>query len=529
MKKNQSILSFNKVTHDKVTLQMRMVGINMPMPSSKDDADKMLQSFGLFGGSSDANKFYPDLNVPKDLIPKPEDFIKVPFRLLSATTVGGGSWKATDFSNEQVLKQSMAKLNGKPVYYDHDQDLMNWVGIIEGVKWTEARTENGEFIPAGIDGIISIDAKTSPKIARGVLIGAIFSNSVTVSFDWKPSHEFESDNDFYNNMGKKGSDGNMVRRVVTQIHDYFESSLVWLGADPFAKQIKEDGSLVNIDSSNVVKSYDKEDASIIKSYNDEKKYQVSFCLNKNVLSLSRNSNNNKSDSKMKFTEFIAMFTTLFGYDEAKLREMLGLAKDAEITQEAFSSFLKQEPKVIEADKDKVAFADAIAGLSSVKAVFGDAFKFADAKVEGIRLVKEDDYTKLETEAGKVEQLTKDKATLEGKVTSLESDAKIGKDFVSLKRNEVKRLYKTTVGEAADDAVLKLMDEANPDALEGLLKQYTKGATVKFSGKCKSCGSDEFEFKSTLSSGQTEAFEDEVVSFEKLHEKFDNKSMNLTKK
>jgi len=224
-----SIFSFNKAESAKLALDN--VGVNLPF---SELANQDTEGFGWWGQSNNAN-VYQNIDVKKELLPKPEDFVKVPFRLISATTVGAGSWKVTDFSNEAVLKASMKKLIGKPVYPNHDSDdVFNYVGIIESVKWTEARMQDGQMIPAGIDGIIAIDGKTSPKIARGVLMGAIFSNSVTVNFDWEPSHFFESPNDFYHKIGTIHTDGKMVRRVVTNINDYYESSLVWLGADPFA-------------------------------------------------------------------------------------------------------------------------------------------------------------------------------------------------------------------------------------------------------------------------------------------------------
>jgi len=44
--------------------------------------------------------------------------------------------------------------------------------------------------------------------------------------------------------------------------------------------------------------------------------------------------------------------------------------------------------------------------------------------------------------------------------------------------------------------VSLFDKATTDEVEGLLKQYTKTATGKFTGKCKDCGSGEFTFQST---------------------------------
>src|SRR5690606_12701038 len=113
------------------------------------------------------------------------------------TTVGAGSWKATDFSDVRMLKGSMGKLKGKTVYKEHDQEVDNWLGFVKETSWSEQFTNStGDTVPAGIDGVLLIDAKTNPKIARGLLMGTIYSNSVTVVFDWEMSHHFEDEWEF---------------------------------------------------------------------------------------------------------------------------------------------------------------------------------------------------------------------------------------------------------------------------------------------------------------------------------------------
>lgn len=524
----RTTLSFKK--SELFQLGIGLAGIQMAMPTTDADVQKMLASFGLFGGSSDANKFYPDLNVPESLRPKPEDFVDVPFRLISATTVGAGSWKATDFSNVNVLKGSMEMLKNKPVYFDHETDLMNWVGIVRAVSWSEPTIDNGIPVPAGIDGIISIDGKTSPKIARGVLMGSVFSNSVTVSFDWTPSHQFDSGREFDDKMGEIGPDGKMVRRIVTDIHDYFESSLVWLGADPFAKAIDGKGKLRNIDHSSIY-NYKKEAAEVIEKYEKSKNYSVEFGFEKSFavsLSQRKTFNTTKNDKEMN-KEL-----------EAALRILLGLAAGVEITAEHFAKVkLVSDTHSAEADA-------AIALSKKVKELALTAAKKADATATDVKVedfitnhefVKSTDLVTLSASATKVTSLESeivtlkaDKKTLEDAATGLQVNAELGKGFVALKKNEVKRLYRIAVGQQEDAAVIKLIDEAAPDALEGLLKQYTKGLTHSFGGKCKACGSEDFTFRSTVSGGApANELENNVASFDDLHDKFSNKTMNLLEK
>lgn len=99
-------------------------------------------------------------------------------------------------------------------------------------------------------------------------------------------------------------------------------------------------------------------------------------------------------------------------------------------------------------------------------------------------------------------LTLAKETAENSIVEMKPVNAIGENFLKLQKAEAIRLYKVSMGEdGADAAVITLMENAKPNEVEGLLKQYTKGATVKFSGSCKACGSDEFQFKSSLNTGR----------------------------
>lgn len=496
-----SIFSFNKVL-DTAKLELNNSGVALPLSELPNDAE----SFGWFGQSNNAN-VYQDLKA-KDLVPKPEDFVKVPFRLISATVVGANSWKVTDFSNEEVLKASMSKLVGKPVYPNHDSDdVFNYVGIIESVRWSEARIQDGQLIPAGIDGVIMIDGKTSPKIARGVLMGAITSNSVTVGFDWEPSHYFESASEFYNKIGTIHTDGKMVRRIVTSISDYYETSLVWLGADPFAKKIDKDGKLINIDTSNVYTPFSKEDNEV-KGYEADKSYKISFASDNNFLSLlnkstfSTQTGNNNVDMK----DFLKLLKTI-GIEEAQFRLSLGVADNVEITADHIKACMA--PKPAEQVVTTVIPASLLSNESAVKALGGT-------------ITESSDFSKVSVLT--IEEFT----ALNAQIASLEKDAAIGKEHVNAKRTEIKRLYSITVGQA-DESVLKLIDNAETDALEGLLKQYTKGATEKFAGTCKKCGSNEFTFQSSLTDDNaTTPKVSKVSTFDDIADKFKKTTVSIYK-
>lgn len=491
-------------------LSMGASGISMPMLGAdameayRQDftRQKSSMNFGMFGNDP---KYYDNV---RDITPKPEDFVEVPFRLLSATIVGGGTWKATDFSDERILRKSAPKLDGVPLYKDHETDLDNWVGLVNGVKWTKEFTDDsGMTIPAGIDGIVAIDKVTNPKVARGVLSGAIFSNSVTVDFDWEMSHPFESEYDFFNRLGEEGSDGKMIRRIVVGINDYHESSLVWLGADPFAKAIDVDGNHKNVDISSVYSyaklSYSKknklEDAPDDKpeDVSAAKSMTVNFAVDQNVLSLAQRKKESKpKNSDMK--NFIAAFILTFG-------EQFQLKKGDNISEEQMVDYLKQLSFSSEAiiskqkqDADGNALLQSLA-LAAFKATEGNE---AATTVDVAEFTKTHSFHNTDTVAG----LITANESLNTKVTSLAAAAKVGEDYLNLKRTEAVRLYKLAVGEASvDEAVVSMFSKAEDNAVDGLLKQYAKNATAKFSGVCGDCGSNEFKFRSSIANTEDNAF------------------------
>lgn len=191
--------------------------------------------------------------APENVQPKEENTMFVPFRLLSATIIGGGTWKATDFSNEAVLRASAPLLVGKPVHSEHWVSARSWLGKVMETVWTPRYTQNGINVPAGIDGVLAIDTTTErgEDIAKGIAMGAVVSNSVSIEFEWELSHPINSEDELFEmlflKIGETDENGKMYTRVVTRIVDYYESSICSLGADPYAKKIDEQGNLVMID------------------------------------------------------------------------------------------------------------------------------------------------------------------------------------------------------------------------------------------------------------------------------------------
>ena len=537
------LLSFSATEMRQSSLRLEGSGVGFARPKNDNERAAMLKSFGWDGNNS--NTYYPEINSGKEVIPQEEDFVQAPWRLLSAGIVAAYSWRATDFSKGNVLKRSVKLLNDVPLYKNHDtSSIDNWVGKVMSPTWGESYTDSkGNVIPAGINAILHIDAKTNPKVARGVLSNIINSNSVTVLFDWEPSHEFEDEYEFENNVGKV-IDGKMVTRVATKIYDYYETSLVWLGADPYAKKIQEDGVLLKVDHTGVhqnpvenskVPTFEQEPEAIKLAYTQNKTYSVYQRLSKQPLDISyiNNDNNNEMEELLK-----------------ALRVQLGLEENAEVTPEMVATLTKGQP----VDNAHVSVFGKVTALAKEAAGEGSDINLDEFLANNV-FVGKAEYTNSQEEltAKKAEVVTltgdnatlvTEKETLSGEletanetITSLTSErdglktfAELGKTYEGHQRSEAIRLYKVVAGETADEAVVGLFEKATSEELTGLLKQYTKGATEKFSGKCASCGSEEFEFRSSLTVEGEEKEEKSTNSYEGdpdyLREKYSQRSMTL---
>lgn len=208
--------------------------------------------------------------------------------------------------------------------------------------------------------------------------------------------------------------------------------------------------------------------------------------------------------------------------------MLGLDAAAEITEEAFKGLLgksKAEQEAAQSYNGLVGMK--VLSLADGKEVEAEFSKETKVVKESFALVTTE---KLAAVTSALATAQTEKTNLETQVTELKADADMGKTYLSLKREEVKRLYKTSVGEQFDVAVVALMDKANTTELDGLLKQYVKDSTGKFSGRCKSCGSGEFEFRSSFAgAGEEPTVEKKtVMTFSDLYSQNAKSSMSIGK-
>ncbi len=153
-----------------------------------------------------------------------DTFLYVPVRALSAVLIED-YW--VDFSDAAVLEEAAPLLSGAPVFPNHDVDVLKWLGVVKR-SWYD-----GGATPPGIDAVLALD-KQMDRVVRGVKLGALRSVSITAWFDWRPSHPDMHPAEFFLRLGEEVG-GERVRMVVTRIRKFGEISLVWSGADPYAK------------------------------------------------------------------------------------------------------------------------------------------------------------------------------------------------------------------------------------------------------------------------------------------------------
>ncbi|PKL32996.1 MAG: hypothetical protein CVV45_09890 [Spirochaetae bacterium HGW-Spirochaetae-10] len=161
------------------------------------------------------------------------DFLIRPFRMLSAVLIEG-YW--LDFTDASVLEKAVAMFGGVTIYANHDPDVRDWLGVTLNPRFT-----NSQGI-AGVDADYKIDAVSNPRIVRGLSMDppALHSTSVEVHFQADRSHG-NMGWEFWENLGRE-VDGEIVRFVIRSIRGIGETSLVYSGADPYAKALSSEES-----------------------------------------------------------------------------------------------------------------------------------------------------------------------------------------------------------------------------------------------------------------------------------------------
>lgn len=468
---------------------------------SKEEAAKVKSDFGWMG--EDYRQAIVGSAI-EDAIPKEEDFLPFIFRHITATTVGAGTWKATTF-NEKVIKAARKLLEFKPAFVNHTLEIGNVIGVVGNAKFTpKFKAKDGTLVPGGLDAPIWIDAKLHADLCRKLQafpVPHIQSVSITVTYEWEPSHVFtdssgnDDDWEFERKIGHI-IDDEMVTRIVTKIIDIFESSLVWLGADPFAKILDENGDPLNIEKSAIVgmSAFDKDP--LIEMYKDNNRYFIA-------------DNSFKKENSIYLREHITRNFEKSGKSTPRLT-----TKKTNIKMEAVIQYLSE---FLGKPEDEITV-DLIKG----------------------HLIKDKtEFNKLKAEAGKVEQLTADKNTAEESLTaettaketaegqvadfekimphkdleefevpleSVADFAKVAMTNLEDNRKEVLRQYKLTVEEGKEnEAIVGVIKKATSEEIVGLAEQYgAKLLDGTFSATCTECGNgDNITYRSSQSEGEAD--------------------------
>ena len=409
-----------------------------------------LEKFGLFDMSSpNYTTYYPDVTA-KDINPTDDEFIEPTFRLISSAIVHK-QWNPIDFGEKNVLKKTMNLLVGQTVNPDHETPVGNALGAVKEVFWQkEIKTtiEGKEvIIPAGINGILKIDAKSNPRIARGILMDppSIHSNSVTVRFKWVKSHSDMEDNEFWNKLATYDDKGIMIRRIVTSVLSYHETSLVSHGADVFAQKIGDNGIIVNPKYSDAVYNL-----SATQIENTQGKKDFAFNWKSDITSLSEattlNSliNNKSENNKSTSMKDIMALAALIGFT---------LDQDNGITEENF------------------------------EAEFGKSLKESADKIENLEAAKIIADTDKQT-------LTTQVVGLEAEIVTLKKKEGIADGALSAAKIRSKELYIALQGgeDKSDTSMLKVIEDADYLTATSLLASFEKQAEERFQATCNACQS-----------------------------------------
>jgi len=365
----------------------------------------------------------PDFDLQSFLKPDDRDYIHVPIRALSAAPVQGG---ILDFSYKGglALKAAVPMFNQLTIFKDHNLTVDTWLGKTSGAYWDEATPG----VPPGVNMMLDVDTKADPKTARGLISGALDSGSVTIKLNYEQSHPDMEPDEFMTRLGEL-CDGEVVRALVTEVVRCMEYSVVWQGADVFAKVISEDGKIHTPGRAS------------------------------NSLSHQRSQENNKMDW-------------------TKLALLLGLSLGENVTQESFEAAVKAQ------NINVSALAAAQVELTTVKTTLtATEAKLTAAETQVAELTTS--VTKATADlAASAAQVT----ALTAKVADLTPKAELGAVLLTETRAEALRLYNLVEAGKATDALRSLIGNADLSVARSFVQSYKDRAEQIAPLKCCDCGS-----------------------------------------
>lgn len=428
---------------------------DIPLSTVSKDYEKLSnlkdtkQSFGLYSSGINYNTYYPDASA-SDLTPVEAEFVEPLFRLISACILAKNH-NPTDFSTPGVLEKSMYLLKGQSVYCDHDTDVGNAIGAVKEVAWQEGFDQDGVIVPPGINGVLKIDGKSNPRLARGIMMDppSIHSNSVTVTFKWKPSHTYETIWGFYDKLGTYDDSGELVRRIVTEIISYSETSLVHHGADPFAQKLV-DGKLNHI------------------AYAAKQYYGA------------------MENSEQLLEELPNRVMGILDFKQDNNTGIDTMVNSVNKTDKPTN----KTPQIME-NEDLMTF---VASLFQV----------------GMLQLAGEEKPTLELAQAKISSTLKANATLQAKIDSLEAEAETGRQYLTSLRASTLGSYQKLTGDKQDAAILALINNpsVNADTLKALGGMYSQQLEEKFPVTCSKCGSKDVSRGSAVATTENSADHDD---------------------
>jgi myosin heavy subunit len=241
----------------------------------------------------------------------------------------------------------------------------------------------------------------------------------------------------------------MVRRIVTSIVNYEETSLVYMGADPYAKVKMPDGTYLNIDHSGI------------------------YGINEQALSKIEEANN-------------LMITT-----ESMTKTNMTSNQDQAV----------QVDKMPASDKDQLQkFEAALAELSKVKAEALSLQLAVDAaKAEALETSQKCEQLRAEikTFTDSLIAAQKESESLRTEVTQLKPLAAAGTEALDQLRMEAARLMQLSYNGKAPQRLLEDLSKLDTVAdLSKAVEAYGGKAYAQFDAKCANCGSQNITLRSS---------------------------------
>ena len=455
---------------------------------NEEKAKETIKSFGLFNlATPDSHTFYQNVTA-EDLEVKPEDYIKPLFRGLSEVIVRK-NFDPIDFAhNKGVLKGSMDLMLGQTVFANHEAFVGNEKGVVSKTFWQEAYKVGDFTIPSGMNLEFMIDSKLHPKLVRELQSKppTVHSNSVTVQFQWQQSHPKMDFNTFRGKVGTFDDKGELVRRIVSGIDAYHETSFVAHGADPYAQIINEEGKIVN-----------PKYAVARDSFSEEKKQSPFFffdfkeSFSEITIPNSPITNDNQNNNNMKLSKSLILL----------LATMAGISLSAEQT-----AHTQLEDAEFEAAFDYEAFSAQLVSAS--------------AELESISKLQETNTTlttELDTLKNEKIQLTADlEEANKFKADNAAALADLGtvETFKATELAEVNRLAALIDPEQAAK-LQSVYNSSNLSTLQVFKSQLAAQVEAKFPATCQDCKSENISRQST--SIGNEGHKKPLNALEKLEE------------